>query len=70
MPGLEPGMKDQPALSKWPWIAGSSPAMTNVEGRDAHAADEASRREGSALGWTRPARSNSVALSTVTGRLK
>ena len=28
MPGLEPGIQGPEARSPWPWIAGSSPAMT------------------------------------------
>src|SRR3990172_2895168 len=50
--------------------ARNSPSrLADVRAR-AHAADEVSRRKGSALGSIRPARSNSVALSTGTGRPK
>jgi len=28
MPGLEPGIQGNQLRGKWPWIAGSSPAMT------------------------------------------
>ena len=38
--------------------------------RDAHAADAVTSAHGSAAGSTLPSRSNSVALSAVTGRLK
>ena len=31
MPGLEPGIQGPEARSLWPWIAGSSPAMTGVD---------------------------------------